>query len=79
MWTLVGGLAGVVAALDWADPLALRLKWDYLSLGIVAGLFVSIVVAAWPGGRDIPTEPCPRCGHPMPWNVVVCSECGEIR
>jgi len=79
VWTFAGAVAGALAGLDWGDPLALRVSWDFVSLGILAGLFATVVSAAWPGGRDIPTEACPRCGHRMPWAVVVCPECGEIR
>jgi hypothetical protein len=79
LWTLVGALVGSVAGFGWADPLQLGFNWDYVSLGLVAGVFASVVAAVWPGGRAIPTEACPRCGGTMPWNVVVCPECGEIR
>lgn len=79
IWTAAGVVAGALLGRNWAssDPLAFNLMT--LILGTLAGLFVTVIVAAWPRVRTVPTEKCPRCGHPMPWSVVVCTECGEVR
>jgi len=79
VWTVVGAALGFVWGVELRGPLGFEVNLGTLLLGTFTGLFATTVVAAWPGLRRIPTEPCPRCGHRMPWTVVVCPECGEIR
>lgn len=78
-WTVVGGIVGAMLAFDWTDPARLSLKLDIFLIGLFSGVFVTVIVAAWPRERNIPEVACPRCGHRMKWDVVVCPECGEIR
>ncbi|MGQ0796895.1 MAG: hypothetical protein ACT4OI_03385 [Methanobacteriota archaeon] len=78
VWTVVGAAIGLVWAVR-GDLTSLQIDWMTVLFGALAGGFVSTIVAAWPSERRIPTVRCPRCGHEMPHQMVVCSECGEIR
>jgi hypothetical protein len=81
VWTGLGAIIGLIWAVsgDVADLSTVRIEWMTVLTGTLAGAFVSMIVAAWPAERRIPTVRCPRCGHPMPHPRVVCPECGEIR
>lgn len=79
VWLVLGVLVGLLLGYDWSDPTAFKVDIDPVFLGALAGGFVTVIVAAWPRLRKIPDVPCPRCGHRMQWDVVVCPNCGEIR
>ncbi len=72
VWTALGFTVGAILSYDWTGTSNPPFDFNVLILATLAGLFVSIIVAAWPKVRELPSAPCPRCGHPMQWDTVVC-------